>query len=67
MAEWSNARASKACMPQGIGGSNPPLSGFYSRERRVRRERAAATKAEKQQPIWRVRRANARPGVGQTK
>ena len=26
MAEWSNAHAWKACIPQGIGGSNPPLS-----------------------------------------
>ncbi|GEM_PF-4451898 len=29
MAEWSNAVASKAIMPKGIGGSNPPLSAIF--------------------------------------
>ena len=25
---WSSAHAWKACIPQGIGGSNPPLSDY---------------------------------------
>ena len=29
MAEWSNARASKACVPKGTVGSNPTLSEFF--------------------------------------
>ena len=29
VAEWSNARAWKARIPQGIGGSNPPLSASF--------------------------------------
>jgi putative endonuclease len=32
MAEWSIASASKADIPQGIGGSNPPLSEIFSFE-----------------------------------
>ena len=30
MAEWSIASASKADGPKGLGGSNPPLSGFMT-------------------------------------
>ena len=30
MAEWSIAHAWKACIPQGIGGSNPPLSAIIN-------------------------------------
>ena len=26
MSEWLNVQVSKTCVPQGIGGSNPPLS-----------------------------------------